>query len=110
MCRLAPFTAQGCWCLSVPLSVTVSSCQTCREEPLLPVDNMEVRELGEQFHLRPFHLCQDLSAHCMHFIMCVETVVDAYEDLLAVQRGMDQSRTYHWAWGVGHRRPAQGLP
>ena len=34
--------------LSVPLSVAAASCRTCREEPLLPVDDMEVRELGEQ--------------------------------------------------------------
>ena len=31
-----------------PLSVVADSCWTCREEPLLSVDDMEVRELGEQ--------------------------------------------------------------
>ena len=67
--------------LSAPLSVAAASCQACRVEPLLPVDDMEVRELGEQFHLRPFHLCQDLGVQCMHLLVRVEAVVDAHKDL-----------------------------
>jgi len=77
-CR--PLPRRGVGGLSPPLSVAAASCRACRTEPLLPVDDMEVRELGEQFHLRPFHLCQDLSAHCVHLIVRVEAAVDAHED------------------------------
>jgi len=74
-CRPLPCRSVGG--LSAPLSVAAASCRACRAEPLLPVDNMEVRELGEQFHLRPFHLWQDY----IHLIVRAEAVVDAHEDL-----------------------------
>ena len=47
-----PLPRRGVGGLSAPLSVAAASRRSCSAEPLLPVDDMEVRELGEQFHLR----------------------------------------------------------
>jgi len=68
--------------LLAPLSVAAAPGRACRGEPLMPVREMEARELGEQGLLRLGQICHDLGACCMHLVGRDKAVLKAHKNLL----------------------------